>query len=325
MLATQNGIWHTGGRIVPRMLHVNEAAGDLLNKLEAVRILCQETGCAQRYLAHDALNALAQVSARIDDARGSREHRARFDVLPRARAGQTTSRVGIAMTDAKGDRSKRPARAGQRRHLRARGRAQRQGHHDLGRQGDRHVGAVHARVAGDAVPEHGQGGRRLRRVLCGSGRRAGHHDDRAARRPPGREARARRGAVLAQVRPVDRRRGVRPRVRPVGARVLRGRVGARMGTQRHADLQLRDPSPPELHRGACRLRRPADRRRRADVRGQRLRSRREVEPARADGRADQDRRGLLRLRRGGERLRRAAIRTAAPSCRSRCSRTSASC
>jgi 4-hydroxybutyryl-CoA dehydratase/vinylacetyl-CoA-Delta-isomerase len=60
------------------MLHINESAGDLLNKLEAVRILCQETGCAQRYLAHDALNAIHQVSARIDDARGSSEHRARF-------------------------------------------------------------------------------------------------------------------------------------------------------------------------------------------------------------------------------------------------------
>jgi 4-hydroxybutyryl-CoA dehydratase/vinylacetyl-CoA-Delta-isomerase len=66
------------GRTVNRMLHINESAGDLLNKLEAVRILCQETGCAQRYLAHDALNAIHQVSARIDDARGSSEHRARF-------------------------------------------------------------------------------------------------------------------------------------------------------------------------------------------------------------------------------------------------------
>jgi hypothetical protein len=89
------------------MLHINESAGDLLNKLEAVRILCQETGCAQRYLAHDALNAIHQVSARIDDANGSNEHRARFaayleDVQARDLA------LGIAMTDAKGDRSKRP-------------------------------------------------------------------------------------------------------------------------------------------------------------------------------------------------------------------------
>jgi len=55
-------------RVVSRMLHVNESAGDLLNKLEAVRVLCQETGCAQRYLAHDALNGIAQAVARIDDA-----------------------------------------------------------------------------------------------------------------------------------------------------------------------------------------------------------------------------------------------------------------
>jgi len=66
-------------RIVSRMLHVDESSGDLLNKLEAVRILCQETGCAQRYLAHDALNGIAQAVARIDDANGTTEHRARFE------------------------------------------------------------------------------------------------------------------------------------------------------------------------------------------------------------------------------------------------------
>ena len=94
-------------RIVNRMMHVNESAGDLLNKLEVVRLLCQETGCAQRYLAHDALNALAQVTARIDDARGTREHGDRF----RAYLADVQDRdlsLGIAMTDAKGDRSRRP-------------------------------------------------------------------------------------------------------------------------------------------------------------------------------------------------------------------------
>ena len=95
------------GQVVNRMLHLNESAGDLLNKLEAVRLLCQETGCAQRYLAHDALNALGQVSARIDDARGSTEHRARFNAyLQHVQANDLS--LGIAMTDAKGDRSKRP-------------------------------------------------------------------------------------------------------------------------------------------------------------------------------------------------------------------------
>ncbi|HEY3533780.1 MAG TPA: 4-hydroxyphenylacetate 3-hydroxylase N-terminal domain-containing protein, partial [Casimicrobiaceae bacterium] len=99
------------GRTVPRMLHVNESAGDLLNKLEAVRVLCQETGCAQRYLAGDALNALAQVCAHIDDARGTTEHRARFAAY-RDHVQSNDLAIGIAMTDAKGDRSKRPHEQG---------------------------------------------------------------------------------------------------------------------------------------------------------------------------------------------------------------------
>ena len=94
-------------RVVSRMLHVNESAGDLLNKLEAVRVLCQETGCAQRYLAHDALNGLAQAVARIDDAKGSTEHRARFDAYL-AHVQDNDLSLGIAMTDAKGDRSRKP-------------------------------------------------------------------------------------------------------------------------------------------------------------------------------------------------------------------------
>jgi len=89
------------------MLHVNESSGDLLNKLEAVRLLCQETGCAQRYLAHDALNGIAQAVARIDDARGGTEHRARFRAYLHDVQDRDLS-LGIAMTDAKGDRSRRP-------------------------------------------------------------------------------------------------------------------------------------------------------------------------------------------------------------------------
>lgn len=95
------------GRVVNRMLHVDEAAGDLLNKLEAVRVLCQETGCGQRYLAHDGLAALSQVTARIDDARGTTEHRARYRAYLEHVQDEDLA-IGIAMTDAKGDRSKRP-------------------------------------------------------------------------------------------------------------------------------------------------------------------------------------------------------------------------
>ena len=49
----------SSGKTVNRMLHVDQSSADLLNKLEAVRVLCQETGCAQRYLAHDAFSAIA--------------------------------------------------------------------------------------------------------------------------------------------------------------------------------------------------------------------------------------------------------------------------
>ncbi|MFO1327022.1 MAG: 4-hydroxyphenylacetate 3-hydroxylase N-terminal domain-containing protein [Rubrivivax sp.] len=95
------------GRTVNRMLHLDESSGDLLNKLEAVRLLCQETGCAQRYLAHDALGALAQACAAIDDERGTRERRDRFEAYL-AHVQDEDLALGIAMTDAKGDRSRRP-------------------------------------------------------------------------------------------------------------------------------------------------------------------------------------------------------------------------
>lgn len=105
MLATRTG--DGSPYSVPRMLHIDESAGDLLNKLEAVRVLCQETGCAQRYLAHDALNAIHQVSARLDDAHGSTEHRAKFEAyLQHVQSNDLA--LGIAMTDAKGDRSRKP-------------------------------------------------------------------------------------------------------------------------------------------------------------------------------------------------------------------------
>ena len=100
-------VQHTSGKTVNRLTHINTSSGDLLNKLEAVRLVCQETGCAQRYLTHDAMNAIGQVSARIDDARGTTENTARFtEYLHRVQDQDLT--LGIAMTDAKGDRSKRP-------------------------------------------------------------------------------------------------------------------------------------------------------------------------------------------------------------------------
>jgi 4-hydroxybutyryl-CoA dehydratase/vinylacetyl-CoA-Delta-isomerase len=88
------------------MLHVPRSEDELLQKLEAVRLICRYTGCAQRYLAGDAMAGILQGAA--GDRRGTRQR-----LLARARAYhericREDLSVGIAMTDAKGDRSRRP-------------------------------------------------------------------------------------------------------------------------------------------------------------------------------------------------------------------------
>ena len=70
-------IQRSSGRRVNRMLHVNETADDLLDKLEAMRLTCREAGCAQRYIAQDMLNALYQATRRCDANRGTDYHVAR--------------------------------------------------------------------------------------------------------------------------------------------------------------------------------------------------------------------------------------------------------
>ena len=153
------------------MLHVNESAGDLLNKLEAVRLLCQETGCAQRYLAHDALNALGPGQRAHRRRRGTTEHRARFTAYL-ARVQDEDLSLGIAMTDAKGDRSKKPhQQANPDTYVHV---VERNGKGIVisRHQGHRHRRALHARVARHALPQHGRRGCRFRGVLRGADRRA---------------------------------------------------------------------------------------------------------------------------------------------------------
>jgi len=96
---------------VNRMLAIPRSSGDLLNKLEAVRLLCQETGCAQRYLGGDALTALFHGTQCIDADAGSDYHARLIDYLQHVYANDLT--LGIAMTDAKGDRSLRPSQQSQ--------------------------------------------------------------------------------------------------------------------------------------------------------------------------------------------------------------------
>src|SRR5690606_16346747 len=96
----------TSGRTVNRMLHIDESSTDLLYKLEAVRLLCRETGCAQRYLAHDGFAGLFQATKRADEAHGTEYHARFLEYLHWFQDNDLS--IGICMTDAKGDRSVRP-------------------------------------------------------------------------------------------------------------------------------------------------------------------------------------------------------------------------
>jgi 4-hydroxybutyryl-CoA dehydratase/vinylacetyl-CoA-Delta-isomerase len=96
---------HTSGRRVNRMVHVDRDSGDLLAKLEAVRLACKISGCAQRYLTHDAFCAIFQATRVADDAHGTDYHQRFLAYMHDAQDRDLT--LGVAMTDAKGDRSKR--------------------------------------------------------------------------------------------------------------------------------------------------------------------------------------------------------------------------
>lgn len=94
------------GETVNRMLHINEEPQHLINKLEATRLVCRESGCAQRYLTHDALNAIFQATFQIDAEHNTELHARFLAYVDYVHANDLT--LGVAMTDGKGDRSLRP-------------------------------------------------------------------------------------------------------------------------------------------------------------------------------------------------------------------------
>lgn len=96
----------TSGKRVNRMVHIDENSTDLLYKLEAVRLVCKISGCAQRYLTHDGFNGIFQATRRTDEAHGTDYHQRFIAYMHGIQDKDLT--LGIAMTDAKGDRSRRP-------------------------------------------------------------------------------------------------------------------------------------------------------------------------------------------------------------------------
>jgi len=103
---TMTAVSHVTGKKVNRLLHINTSQNDLLKKLEMTRLLCRETGCAQRYLCHDALNALYENTNNTDVKYGTDYHVKFLNYLEQVQDEDLT--MCVAMTDAKGDRTKRP-------------------------------------------------------------------------------------------------------------------------------------------------------------------------------------------------------------------------
>lgn len=95
------------GKPTNRFLAINRSRQDLLDKLEAVRLTCQYAGCTQRYLTHDAFNGLWEATWRITERTGGENHDRLKAYIDYAQSADLA--IGIAMTDGKGDRSKRPS------------------------------------------------------------------------------------------------------------------------------------------------------------------------------------------------------------------------
>lgn len=94
------------GKQVNRMNALDFSKDDLLKKLEATRLICKWTGCGQRYLMHDALSALAEITAMIDAENKTDYFSVLENYLDHVQKNDLT--CGVAVTDPKGDRSKRP-------------------------------------------------------------------------------------------------------------------------------------------------------------------------------------------------------------------------
>ncbi|MDD2517267.1 MAG: 4-hydroxyphenylacetate 3-hydroxylase N-terminal domain-containing protein, partial [Synergistales bacterium] len=92
---------------VNRWTHIHENNEDLVKKVKALRFLGQKTGaCFQRCVGWDALNAVYSVTWEIDRDKGTDYHARFLKYLERVQRDDLM--IAGAMTDPKGDRSKKP-------------------------------------------------------------------------------------------------------------------------------------------------------------------------------------------------------------------------
>lgn len=99
---------HISGQPINRFNHIHQSPEDLLLKQEMTRKLCNLMGgCIQRCMGADAMNGLSVVTKNCDLKNGTDYHERWLRYLAYF---QENDLIGAAsQTDAKGDRSKRPA------------------------------------------------------------------------------------------------------------------------------------------------------------------------------------------------------------------------
>ncbi len=99
---------HLDGREINCFTGIHQSADDLVRKVKALRLLGQKTGtCFQRCVGWDALNAISSVTFEVDRAQGTTYHKRFLDYLAFVQKNDLV--LNGAMTDVKGDRSKRPS------------------------------------------------------------------------------------------------------------------------------------------------------------------------------------------------------------------------
>lgn len=99
---------HLTGKKINRFTNIHQSTDDLVSKVKMQRLLGQKTGtCFQRCVGMDAMNALASTTFEIDKAHGTNYHERFNQFLTSVQENDLV--VDGAMTDPKGDRSKRPS------------------------------------------------------------------------------------------------------------------------------------------------------------------------------------------------------------------------
>lgn len=99
---------HLTGEKVNRFTHIHQSTDDLVNKVKMMRMIAQKTGtCFQRCVGLDAMNATFITTYNMDKQYGTDYHQKFTKWLKYVQENDLM--VAGAMTDVKGDRSKKPS------------------------------------------------------------------------------------------------------------------------------------------------------------------------------------------------------------------------